>query len=722
MKEYEKMLERVTAALQQGNCGRAIQEMETYLTAWPEPHTQEKLTQLKESYQQMESHWLNGDEDPERKDFYQRLLGQVYVLYANVLHYHRMKASPYQYSLYTRVRQKGRDWSLAAIRKEMEGFVSDVAMLQLEPEHTRKAKSYEVYHQHQQQMNQLFEYVLTSRQWTDGVGRQFAEMLTAPTIDSIDQQLIISAVTLALINQFDMAKFRMLTDVYRLSQDVAVKQRAPIGWVLSLSDEAVTVYPEERDIVRELLQSEEVCQELHELQVQLVFCMKESKDSDILKQEIMPELLKNNELRMSRLGLIEQEEDSIEDILHPELADERMEKLEGIYQKMIDMQKEGSDIFFSSFSQMKRYPFFYDISNWLTPFYMEHPDISQYVEQLAGNRFTQVALSNPVFCNSDKYSLVLGFQQITTQLPQSMRDILQRGEVAMDGFEVEEEESKSPTLVRRSYLMDFYRFFRIFPHRQELIDPFNLDEHRWEFFSMEMLKGTPLDSHKRDVVKMLRKHQFLAPARRILSTFSEEMKDVDYYLWTDHITEALEKYSDDERIQSAAARYFFSVGKYGDAAQWYDKLLSRFPDNRRYMLNKAISLVNMEAYDEALKMLFQLNYEDPNNVVACRALAWALTGSNKLEQAEKYYQTLEEEGQMTAEDCHNYGCNLWLQQRIGDAATQLRKYAEAKKSGDKEAASSIDDGKPFLAEDAEWLRKHGISDIEISLMESYMNI
>ena len=317
MKSYDQMLERVTEALQQGNCGRAIQEMETYLTAWPEQHTQEKLERLKEDYRLMEQHWLTGDEDPQRQTFYQRLLGQLYVLYANVLHYHRMKASPYQYSLYVRVRQKGRDWSLGAIRKQLEGFVSDVAMLQLEPEHTRKAKTYEVYHQHQQQMNDLFQYVLTSRQWTDSVGSQFAEMMTSPTIDSIDQQLIVSAVTLALINQFDMAKFRLLTDVYQQSTDEAVKQRALIGWVLALNSDAAIIYPEEESIVRRLLQSEDVCQELHELQIQLVYCLKESQDSDIIRGEIMPELIKGKEFQMSRLGLTEQEETPLEEILHP---------------------------------------------------------------------------------------------------------------------------------------------------------------------------------------------------------------------------------------------------------------------------------------------------------------------------------------------------------------------------------------------------------------------
>ena len=210
-------LKLVDKALLAGNVGKAIRQMENYLAAWPEQQTAEKLAEVREDYDRMVDYWQQGGEDPEREALYQRLLQRVYVVYANVMHYHRMKASPYQSSLYARVRQGQRDWSLTAIRQEMEGFVSNVAMLQLEPENKRATKSEALYKDHQQQMNQLFEYVLTSRQWSDSVGSQFTEMLTSPTIDSIDQQLLIASITLSLLNQFDMAKFRLLTEVYRQS-------------------------------------------------------------------------------------------------------------------------------------------------------------------------------------------------------------------------------------------------------------------------------------------------------------------------------------------------------------------------------------------------------------------------------------------------------------------------------------------------------------------------
>ena len=57
-----------------GNLGMAIAETETYLAAWPNPQTQEKLNDLKAEYRLMEEHWIQGSEDPMRADLYQRLL------------------------------------------------------------------------------------------------------------------------------------------------------------------------------------------------------------------------------------------------------------------------------------------------------------------------------------------------------------------------------------------------------------------------------------------------------------------------------------------------------------------------------------------------------------------------------------------------------------------------------------------------------------------------
>ena len=697
-------LKLVDEALQAGNTGRAIRQMENYLAAWPEQHTAEKLAQVREDYDRMEAYWQQGGEDPQREDLYQRLLQRVYVLYANVMHYHRMKASPYQNSLYTRVRQGQHDWSLATIRKEMEDFVSNVAMLQLEPDNKRKALSETLYKNHQQQMNQLFEYVLTSRQWSDGVGSQFADMLTSPTIDTIDQQLLIAAISLSLLNQFDMAKFRMLTEVYRLSQDEAVRQRALVGWALTASDTYRLVYPEQRQLIVDLLRSEDTCQELTELQIQLIYCLDQEDASRTIQKEIMPDLMRNSSEMIA--NHIETEEERLEEVLHPEVSEERMERMEATMRRMQDMQKEGIDVFYHGFSQIKRYPFFYDISNWLVPFFHQHPDIAQFVSKQEGLHFLSKVFASNAFCNSDKYSFVIALQEVLNQLPQQIREMLQRGEFSAE--ELGETVEQSPAYERRIYLMDLYRFFRLYPHREELYNPFDRKNDEMGgcgFFLLELLADTPIEKSKAQIVRQLKKHQMNDAATNLLKTFTESNRDMQYYLWIHDYDHALQLNPKHERAMLGKGRQLYDEGRYEEALTWFDQLTAIYPEKTNNQLYVAICLVQLERYEEALKPLFRLNYEQPDNDAVSRVLAWTLTCQGKLEQAVNIYEQLVSREQPDSDDLKNYGYCLWLQGQVGKAIELFRQCCQHHEQ------TPID---KFF--DVEWLKKRGITMVDINMM------
>jgi hypothetical protein len=62
----DKSLELIFKQLIAGNAGMAIAETETYLAAWPNPQTQQKLDEMKTEYQLIEEHWQTGAEDPQR--------------------------------------------------------------------------------------------------------------------------------------------------------------------------------------------------------------------------------------------------------------------------------------------------------------------------------------------------------------------------------------------------------------------------------------------------------------------------------------------------------------------------------------------------------------------------------------------------------------------------------------------------------------------------------
>ncbi len=250
---------RIFDALITGNVGLAIAEIETYLAAWPNPQVKEKVDTLKQEYQLMTGYWEQGIRDPQRETQYLRLLQRTYALCANTSIQRHLQHSSYLQNLYSQARQNGYNWTVEAIRQEMEGFVSEVAMLELEPEEQRNEKSAQLYQHHQHYMNVLFNYVLTSNMWSESVGEGMETILLSPTIDNNDQQLLVSAITLALMNRFDLVKFRVLVNLYRLSQDEAVRQRALVGWVMGIDDDFLHIYPEQHELLDDLLQKEKVC-------------------------------------------------------------------------------------------------------------------------------------------------------------------------------------------------------------------------------------------------------------------------------------------------------------------------------------------------------------------------------------------------------------------------------------------------------------------------------
>ena len=705
------ILKLVGDALKSGNCGRALNCMENYLVAWPEPHTAEKVAEVKEDYNRMVDYWQQGGQDPQREILYQQLLIRLYVIYANVAHYHRMKASPYQNSLYTRVRQGQRDWSLTTIRQQMESFVSNVTMLQLEPENKRKATSDALYREHQQWMNQLFEYVLTSRQWSDAVGAQFVQMMISPTIDAIDQQLIIAAVTLSLMNQFDMAKFRMLVQVYQQSQEDAVRQRALVGVVLGASDQYAKLYPEQRTLIEELTKEEQTCQELTELQIQLIYCLTAEQDRQTIERDIMPDLIKNS-FKITQQDSDITEEDRLEEVLHPELSEQRMEQLESSVKRMVDMQQEGVDVFFHGFSHVKRYPFFYDISNWLVPFYLQHPDISQYLAKEDMRPLLERILDTHPFCNSDKYSMVLAFQDMIGLMPKNMVQIVKDSPAMAEAGGMVPEVSAA--YLRRLYLMDLYRFFRLFSHRSELYNPFDTTTNEAGgccFFSLQLFVGTPLERYKVQIVRQLKKHQMNGAANMLLESFSEEYRDLQYYLLTQNYGKALALDPDNERALFGFARQQYTYGFYRKALQNFEQLSAMHPEKTNYQLHVAVCLVQLEEYEEAMKQLYRLNYEQPDNDSVNRVLAWTLTCQGRLEQAHKLYEQLTGREQVVDEDLKNYGYCLWLQGDISQAKTVFLDYCKRQ-----------EDDSPLNPKffDEAWLLKRGISPYEVKMMQALL--
>ena len=674
-------LAQVLEKLIQRNLGEAIEAMTIFLSVHPHQINSDRLFAINADYQLMTDYWRRGFKDPQLPHLYDNLLRRMYVLYANIIKNYEVRHSHDLSMMFYQSRMSSRDWSPQVLKEGLEAFVSEMALLGLEPRHTSNVKRKELIARHHQWMTELFDYILTSDLWTDGLASAMEEILLSPTVDTNDQQIIVSSMMLSMLNCFDICKFRTLVHVYQQAADEHVRQRALVGWVFSL-DSAIgrSIYPEEVQLVEKLLEDETCCQELVELQKQMVYCVDAEQDNRTIQQEIMPDLLKHQGFRITRNGIEEQEEDPLRDILHPDEEEKNLEKVEESFQRMMEMQKQGSDIYFAGFSQMKRFPFFNDMINWLMPFSKEHPGLAPAMEKLGNNKFVDVILNSGPFCNSDKFSFVLAFEQVVLKVPKEMQELLNKGEAAI--YQMNNDSLDQPTYIRRTYLQDLYRFFRLAPQNNIYKPVFDVQAMNHLFFAEELFSATHLERYFNELTAFLIKKKHYPEAKRMIGNYGEFRRDFEYYMMAgylgvdpkDNYAKAVKLQPNNERALVGYARALFAENSYQEALAVYDQLLELQPEKKSYLLNKAVCLTNLARYGEAEKLLFRLNYESPEDMNVSRVLAWSLTCDGKYEQAEKLYQQLLSVEKPLSEDILNDGYCLWFSGAIDDAADCFHRY------------------------------------------------
>lgn len=695
-----EQLEQVLRHINDGQLGQALAGLENYLLAYSHPKEQEALARIREDYLLMADYWQRGYKDAQRKEVYRRLLQRLYALTKGMAVSYAIRNMSFVLATYKRARAIRKNWALESVQHDLETFVADQALLELKTDGVRSDEERQIYERQQMLRRDLFDYIWTSRTWSENLAEAFVGLLTSPTIDTVDQQLMVSAMTLSLMNAFDYNKVHTLMTVYRQTPDEHVRQRALVGWVLAVDSQMLSVYPEMGEKLRELTADEDCRRELKELQMQLLYCLKADEDSRLIQQEMIPELMKNNDqFRITRNGIEEIEEDSMEDILHPEAAEQRMEQLEKTMRKMMDMQRAGSDIYFGGFAQMKRFPFFNDTCNWLMPFYPKHPGLGQALENVHQRKIILGLMGHSPFCDSDAYSFALGFQQAMGHLPKNIMEMLEHGELSLIGDVVDDATAAQPAYIRRRYLQDLYRFCRLFPSRSVFDHPFDeTDGGRRLFFLLEpAFRNTVLA----DDVEY---HMICATLlRRIEGVETDE-------LLADSYRKVLEKDAYNERALRGLARLLFKQHDYQGTLDVYERLLELKPDRSNFLLNKAVCLGRLERYDEALKILYKMDYEQADDLNVKRVLAWTLVGSGKHEQAGKVYTQILEASQPEGDDLLNYGLCQWLSGDVVGAIGLFRHYAEA--CGDQ----GFDAETVFCREEAPLLEKNGISAVEIRMM------
>lgn len=725
----------VESALRQQELSRAMDAMETFGCRYPERGIAERLGSIRDDYALMAGYWRRGMKDDHMDSIYTNLLRRMYRLSADVALAHSLSQNAFAGAAHDRSgRAVGADTLAETLRGRLEGFVSEAAMLGLEPEHVRKAKLDDLYARRQQYVNDVFDCLWTSGQWTDGMRQSVTDTILSPTVDTTDQQLLVSAVTLGALNQFDINKLRLLVDVYCGSTDTAVRQRALVGCVFAVGHDGCGLFPEVRGLLGELLLDPQAPAELKGLQIQLLYCINAERDTQTIQRDIMPGLLRHNNLHITPNGLEEKEEDPLRDILDPEASEKEMEQVESCFRRMSDMQKAGSDIYFGGFSQMKRFPFFSQTASWFVPFYWEHPAVSAVCADSTYRDFMLKMLDSMPFCDSDKYSFALAFQQVVSRMPANVREMLVNGSVM--GVETAGTDPQSPAYIRRKYLQDLYRFFRLFPSRSFFCNPFDriaAGEPSYVFFANGVFADTMLARGFNEMAAIMVKRGLFEEAKAVLCNCGDGQKDYQYYMLCGNIllhgkadmpgmsaktcfAKALELRPDDTKALAGYARTLFYEGLYADAARAYSQLVEAVPGNRGYSLGYCACLTNAERYDEALALLYKLDYEHHGDGDISRIMARALMGKGNYKQALNIYESLAKQDGYGGEDLVNHGYCQWFLGNITAAAELFARYLKSRHAQLGMAELAEYSLKEVIEPERSFILAHGIDSTEIYLM------
>ena len=687
-----------------------------------------RLVDIGADYERMRDFVLRGFQDDKRKELYKSLQRRAYRLAC--------------------------DWDLSVLCSQPTGFYRDAARLTatFSPSHDDVRRMLESYVQnmamqslgqavaagndgdatsaddirakHASDLNLLFSSLVIAPQWSRGDEEFYTSLLLSPTIDSNDACTLVGALLLNGLIEPDYHKFGTLLSVYEQATEETLRQRALVALAFTMPRDVPDLFPEYQEMATRFANNDATCQELLELQMQMVYSLNAEQDKDTIERDIMPGLMKNQGFRVTSRGIEMKEDDPMEDILHPDAQDKAMEELEATIGKMQDMEKRGADVYFGGFSKLKRFAFFYTLSNWFMPFSPEHPAIVKALNKSKdASGVISKLMEHAALCDSDKYSFALGFASVYENLPQQIRELVQQNNVSE--MMVTNVEQMSSTYIRRFYLQDLYRFFMLHPNRSELTSPFDrLQKEGKCFFRNYVYYSELLKQKASTLCRFLLKHDYLDAMEDALIDDMDDFsflsgllkhKRGDYEGSMVELRVALDDNPGDPAILKPLAYACYYNHEDEKAIEYYKQLTELDPDHSNaYELRIATILLEDEKVEESLNILYRLHFENEDDLRVRRALAWGLMLDKQLEQAQKHYEVLLEKPK--PEDILNAGYCEWFQGKITRAVELFKRYMSITPVGDAAEMSDRQFLRNQFFDDLHLLNVYQIDEVDWTIM------
>lgn len=756
-KEFE-VWSQMIFFLYRRDLGLCLSEADDYFKEHPNEKMESEIESIRKEFATMKKYWRKGVEDQNVEQLYGNLIRRMAsVAMEMILVSVNNDTNDGAIAEWGRnLRATGVDWSWSAVKKRLESFVTSVPMAELKGKDALK----EVYTKQQVLRSDIFKLILSMTMLSDGDVEELKAILLSPTVASEDQQLIVAALCLGAIRCFDFNKFRILTDVYERSTNPYVKERALVGWALSMGLGMDKIYPEEKRILLHLLEDKNCVQELEKLQQEIIFAIHSVEKSRKIRKDIM-----NGNIEGVRDLFSFKYNINVEDFFglsEEETAQRALEDFQEGGRYMDEFERKGGDVFSDAFSETGNLPFFEDPCNWFMPFFKENPALDVFKNEKHKELAIDIALVGNT-CNSDKYLFVLTMDSPMSSIPKSFLKTMgkiMKLKKSLD-IEVTDDNPDDPDQIRREFVKELHRFLMAFRCKESFFNFFDIPiagrlelstTSGYLFLANTMFHDTQIVEFYPEFIKELDElHLEHDVYDQLFCNYKDVADTYDYYMLegrcltkTDEnesttvnasgaFAKALVERPDSEEARRLYARSLFREKCYKESLAQYKILMEDNEDDKSLVRDLAACLIAMRRYDEALDYLSQGDLMDSDDPPVKLQVARALLGAGNLDQAMEKYRKQKDSKDGMLYDEKNYLICRWANgDNIGKIAKDIKKLIEetydlmeGDDDDEEEALANTHTGRMmvenlfytiFNEDDLQILLSYGVSQRQVALM------
>lgn len=579
------------------------------------------------------------------------------------------------------LKKQGEAIDIKEVKPTLEKFVSREAMLFLNHDLSKEEQdqaSARLYQEWEEYREKIFDRFVTAGYWNDEERAVVKDTILSPTVDSLTSQLLVSAITLSAATVFDMDKFTLLYDIYRLADDDEVKVRALLGWLLvSTNCGCYEQHPDFRSFAEQLTEDckndPDLLAEIIKAQKMLAVTVFSEQKSIDYTNDIMSSLSKRflGDLKDKVADLLEADEDmrNIFEIDEDEETSEEspirsvdintdedgIDNLDADIESplsMDEMMDKGIDILLPQFKMLRdQTEFFTHLYNWFMPFYLKNPHITEALGFVDEKRkFCKAFCSTARSCPADAYSLANLIVSHPNEIPENIVDCYddpedeEDGSVSADEEEIVKEFFNEPEehrakRIRINYIRNLLRFSKFYKEKDELftiLDELDDDKPAYAVLAGPLFQDEFFDKYRMAIARYSFRREFPDLVEVMLEGVPCDTLEMHFMkgwvcmqkgdnhslcMAVDHFKKMLKIKPDMKQVYLQLGICYRNLIQVDEYLENFDKLMEfkdSFSEEELFelKLDKLKFIVMNNRFEEAMPLAYELDYTHPENQMA----------------------------------------------------------------------------------------------------------